>query len=323
MHFSRIIVAAFLFATTGLCHAQADYPGKPVRIIIPYAAGGGVDAVARLVAKGLGSALGQNFIVEARPGGNTVIGAETVARSAPDGHTLLLSGGSTMTLLPLTQPRLSFNPLNDFVPIGQVSRVPFFLAVSSALPYKTARDLFEDPKTRDGSLGYASNGIGSMSHLGAEMLLQRAGAKMIHAPYNGFVPAISDLVSGRVIMMMADLGPLGGQLRGGSLRLLAVASPQRSPFMPEVPTLAEAGYPGAEFEVWLGLYAPAKTPHEIVTKLTTALNTVLATPAMRDEFAKLGQDASYADPDAARQRIVAEQKAFAPAARAANLIPKE
>lgn len=181
-----------------------------MRIIIPYAAGGGVDAV---------------------------------ARAAPDGHTLLLSGGSTMTLLPLTQPRLPFNPLSDFAPIGQVSRVPFFLAVSSTLSYKTARDLFDDPKTRDGSVGYASNGVGSMSHLGAAMLLQRAGARMIHSPYNGFVPAISDLVTGRVIMMMADLGPLSGQLWVGSLRLLAVAPPQRSPFMPEVPTLAEAGYP--------------------------------------------------------------------------------
>lgn len=155
MQFPRIIVAVFLFAATGLCQAQADYPAKPVRIIIPYAAGGGVDAV---------------------------------ARAAPDGHTLLLSGGSTMTLLPLTQPRLPFNPLSDFAPIGQVSRVPFFLAVSSTLSYKTARDLFDDPKTRDGSVGYASNGV-------------------------------------------------------GSLRLLAVAPPQRSPFMPEVPTLAEAGYP--------------------------------------------------------------------------------
>lgn len=323
MQFPRIIVAALLFAATGLCQAQAGYPAKPVRIIIPYAAGGGVDAVARLVAKGLGSALGQSFIVEARPGGNTVIGAEAVARAAPDGYTLLLSGGSTMTLLPTTQPRLPFNPLNDFAPIGQISRVPFFLAVSSSLPYKTARDLFEDPKTRAGSMGYASNGIGSMSHLGAEMLLQRAGATMIHAPYNGFVPAISDLVTGRVVMMMADIGPLSAQLRGGALRLLAVASPQRSPFMPEVPTLAELGYGGAEFEVWLGLYAPARTPREIVSRLSAELSKVLSAPALQDEFSKLGQESAYTDPDATRKRIQAEQKAFAPAARAANLIPKD
>lgn len=323
MQFPRIIVAALLFAATGLCHAQAGYPARPVRIIIPYAAGGGVDGVARLVAKGLGSALGQSFIVEARPGGNTVIGAEAVARAAPDGYTLLLSGGSTMTLLPTTQPKLPFNPLNDFAPIGQISRVPFFLAVSSSLPYKTARDLFEDPKTRDGSMGYASNGIGSMSHLGAEMLLQRAGATMIHAPYNGFVPAISDLVTGRVVMMMADIGPLGAQLRGGALRLLAVASPQRSPFMPEVPTLAELGYGGAEFEVWLGLYAPARTPREIVSRLSAELRKVLSAPALQDEFAKLGQESAYTDPDATRKRIQTEQKAFAPAARAANLIPKD
>lgn len=319
MRLFRLVIAAALSAAVSAGHAQNSYPSKPVHIVIPFAAGGGVDAGARLVAQALGTAMGQSFIVEAKPGGNTVIGAESVARAAPDGYTLLLTGGSTMTLLPLTQARLPFDPLTDFAPIGLVSRLPFFLTVSATQPYKTAKELFSDAKMRDGSLAYASNGIGSMAHVGTEMLVQSAGAKMIHVPYNGFTPAISDLVTGRVILVMADLAPLNAQIKDGKLRPLAVASEKRSPFMPDVPTLAEAGYPGNEYEVWLALYAPAKTPRAVLDKLSTELNKVLSNPATREAFAKLGHESEYASPDAIRKRIQAEQKAFAPAVRAAGL----
>ncbi|MGA0571486.1 Bug family tripartite tricarboxylate transporter substrate binding protein [Variovorax sp. VNK109] len=319
MKFFRLVTAALVSAAAFTAHAQDNYPNKPVRIVIPYAAGGGVDAAARLVAQSLGTAMGQSFIVEAKPGGNTVIGAEMVARAAPDGYTLLLTGGSTMTLLPLTQAKLPFDPLNDFAPVGLVSRLPFFLTVSATQPYKTAKELFSDPKVKDGSLAYASNGVGSMAHVGTEMLVQSAGAKMIHVPYNGFVPGIADLVTGRVIMVMADLAPLNAQIKDGKLRPLAVASEKRSPFMPDVPTLAEAGYPGTEYEVWLALYAPAKTPRAVLDKLSAELNKVLSNPAARDAFAKLGHDSEYASPDVIRKRIQTEQKAFAPAVRAAGL----
>lgn len=319
MKFFRLAAAALAFGVALSSHAQDSYPNKPVRIVIPYAAGGGVDAAARLVAQSLGTAMGQSFIVEAKPGGNTVIGAEMVARSTPDGYTLLLTGGSTMTLLPLTQAKLPFDPLADFAPVGMVSRLPYFLTVSSTQPYKTAKELFSDPKIRDGSLAYASNGIGGMAHVGTEMLVQRAGAKMIHVPYNGFVPAISDLVTGRAIMMMADLAPLNAQIKDGKLRALAVASEKRSPFMPDVPTLAEAGYPGAEYEVWLALYAPSKTPRPVLDRLSAELDKVLSNPAVREAFAKLGHDADYVAPDLIRKRIQAEQKAFVPAVRAAGL----
>jgi tripartite-type tricarboxylate transporter receptor subunit TctC len=314
-----LAIATVLSAAALAGHAQDNYPHKPVRIIIPYAAGGGVDAAARLVAQSLGTAMGQSFIVEAKPGGSTVIGAEMVARAAPDGYTLLLTGGSTMTLLPLTQAKLPFDPINDFAPIGMVSRLPFFLTVSSTQPYKTAQELFSDPKVRDGSLAYASNGVGSMAHVGTEMLVQSAGAKMIHVPYNGFTPAISDLVTGRAIMVMADLAPLNAQIKDGKLRPLAVASEKRSPFLPNVPTLAEAGYPGTEYEVWLALYAPAKTPRAVLDRLSSELNKSLVNPATREAFAKLGHDSEYVAPDAIRKRIRAEQKSFAPAVRAAGL----
>jgi tripartite-type tricarboxylate transporter receptor subunit TctC len=311
--------AALLCAAALTGHAQDNFPSKTLRIVIPYAAGGGVDAAARLVAQALGDAMGQSVIVEAKPGGNTVIGASTVARAAPDGYTLLLTGGSTMTLLPLTQAKLAFDPLKDFAPVGMVSRLPFFLTVSSTQPYKTVKELFADPKTKDGSLAYASNGVGSMAHVGTEMLVQSAGAKMIHVPYNGFTPAISDLVTGRAVMVMADLAPLSGQIKSGGLRPLAVASQKRSPFLPDVPTLAEAGYPGTEYEVWLALYAPAGTPAGVLKRLSGELEKALSTPATREAFAKLGHESDFVGPEAIRQRIQAEQKAFAPAVRAAGL----
>jgi tripartite-type tricarboxylate transporter receptor subunit TctC len=303
-------------------HAQ-DYPNKPVRIVVPYAAGGGVDSAARLVAQHLSTALGQNVVVDPRPGGGTVIGTEAVARAAPDGYTLLLAGGSTMSLLPLTHPtRLPFEPLTDFAPVGMVSRLPFFMVTSSALPYKSVKELMDDAKAKAGQLSYASNGIGSMGHVGTEMLVQSAGAKMVHVPYNGFAPALADLITGRVSFVMADLGPLRGQLQAKTLRPLAVASKQRSEFLPDVPTLAEAGYPGNDFEIWLGLYAPAGTPPAVLQRLSAEVSRYLASPAAKEAFAKLGHEADPGGADVVRQRITNELKAYAPVAKAAGLGPK-
>lgn len=311
---------ALLVAAVG-CVAQAqDYPNKPIRIIVPYAAGGGVDAAARVVAQHLTTVLGQSVVVDARPGGGTIIGTEAVARAAPDGYTLLLTGGSTMSLLPLTHPgKLPFEPLADFAPVGMVSRLPFFLVTASTQPYKSVRELLDDAKAKGGSLSYASNGIGSMGHVGTEMLVQAGGAKMVHVPYNGFAPALSDLITGRVSMVMADLAPISGQLQAKTLRPLAVASKQRSSFMPDVPTLAEAGFPGNDFEIWLALYAPAKTPAPVLARVSSELSKYLATPAAKEAFTKLGHEADAGGGEVVRQRIVNEQRAFAPAAKAAGL----
>lgn len=319
MKLLRLALAALALATS-LCAGAQDYPARPVRVVIPYPAGGGVDAAARLVAQALSGAMGQPFVVESKPGASTIVGSDAVARAAPDGYTVLLTGGSTMSLLPLTSTtKLPFNPLTDFEPIGMVSRMPFFLVTSGSQPYKSVKDLMEDAKAKDGALSFASNGRGAMGHVGTEMLLQAAGVKMIHVPYAGFAPAMSDLVTGRVSMLMADLSPIAGQLQAGKLRALAVASPQRAAFLPDVPTLAEAGYPNSNFEIWLGLYAPAKTPKAIVDRLSAELSRYLATPAAREAFAKLGQEADADNGSVVRSRIVAEQKAFEPVVRAAGL----
>lgn len=315
MQLIRLLIAALALACSA-AFAQ-DYPTRPIRIVIPYAAGGGVDAVARIVAQQLSSALGQNVVVEAKPGGSTVIGADLVAKAPPDGYTLLLTGGSTMSLLPSTHPtRLPFDPLTDFEPVGMVSRLPFFLVTSSKEPYKSVKELMQAARDKAGALPYASNGNGSMGHVGTEILLQAAGVKMIHVPYQGFAPALSDLLTGRVSMVMADMGAIGGQLAAGTLRPLAVASAQRARFLPDVPTLAEAGYPNTDFEIWLALYAPAKTPKEVIARLGNELGKFLATPAARDAFAKIGNEPDAGSGEVVRARIASEQKSFAPAAKA-------
>lgn len=318
----KILLACLACALPFMSFAQ-DWPAKPVRIVVPYPAGGGVDAAARLVAQHLSTVLGQSVLVEPKPGGGTVIGAEMVSRAAPDGYTFLLTGGSTMSLLPHTHPgKLPFDPLQDFAPVSMVSRLPFFLITSPTNNYSTLKDLVADAKSKPGRLPYASNGVGSMGNVGTAMLTQSAGVDMIHVPYQGFPPAISDLVTGRVVMVMADLAPVKGQIQAGSLRALAVASNQRSRFMPDVPTLAEAGFPGNEFEIWLALYAPAKTPSAIVTRVSQEMKKYLDMPSTKEAFSKLGHESDSAGPEVVRQRIESELKAMLPVVKSAGLLNK-
>ena len=322
-YFLKKFLLACLACALPLISFAQDWPAKLVRILGPYPAGGGVDAAARLVAQHLSTVLGQSVLVEPKPGGGTVIGAEMVSRAAPDGYTFLLTGGSTMSLLPHTHPgKLPFDPLQDFAPVSMVSRLPFFLITSPANNYSTLKDLVADAKSKPGRLPYASNGVGSMGHVGTAMLTQSAGVDMIHVPYQGFPPAISDLVTGRVVMVMADLAPVKGQIQAGTLRALAVASNQRSRFMPDVPTLAEAGFPGNEFEIWLALYAPAKTPSAIVTRVNQEMKKYLDMPSTKEAFSKLGHESDSAGPEVVRQRIESELKAMLPVVKSAGLLNK-
>lgn len=297
-----------------------EWPSKSVRIVVPYPAGGGVDAAARLVSQHLSTVLGQSVVTDPKPGGGTVIGTEFVARAAPDGYTLLLTGGSTMSLLPLTHPgKLPFDPLADFVPVGMVSKMPFFLITSTQQGHAQLKDLMGEAKSKPGRIPFASNGMGSMGHVGMAMLLQKAGVDMIHVPYQGFPPAIADLVTGRVSLVMADLAPVKGQLQAGTLKAWAVASAGRSKFMPDVPTLSELGYGGVEFDIWLALYAPAKTPPAVIQRLSQELSKWLDLPTTREEFGKLGHESEFAGSAAVRKRIESEQQSLLPVVKAAGL----
>lgn len=315
------VMAAFTLAS-GITHAQ-PYPAKPVRLIIPYPPGGGAEGAARLLANHLGQALGQAFVLDSRPGGNTVIGAEAAAKSAPDGYTLFLTGGSTMSIQPFVfAGKLPYDPLGDFTPVGMVSRFPFFLVASSALQVGSLKDLVAMARAKPGQLSYASNGSGSIAHLGMEMLKKATGMELLHVPYKGFGPALPDLLSGRVSVMMADLAPVGEQLRAGKLKALAATSTVRSAFLPEVPTIAELGHPGYEIDVWFGLYAPVRTPADIVAKLNGAMRAYLAGPEAKEAFGRLGHETAPSSPEEVRAKIIAEHKTYSEAVKAANLKPE-
>ena len=322
----RRLALLLLLAAAGSAFAQdgrAVWPAKPVRLIIPYPPGGGAEAAARFLANHFTQAFGQSFLIDNRPGGNTVIGAEAAAKAAPDGYTLFLTGGSTMSVQPLVfAGKLPFDPLGDFAPVTMVSHFPFFLLVPASLQVNSLADLVAYVRARPGQVSYASNGSGTMAHLGMEMLKQATGMDLLHVPYKGFAPALPDLLSGRVGVMMADLAPVGQQLRAGSLRALAATSAQRSAFLPEVPTVAELGNAGYEIDVWFGLFAPAKTPAEIVAKLNADAVKYLSSPAAKEAYGKVGHETVHSTPEAVRNRIAAEQKAFARAVKDANLKPE-
>lgn len=313
--------AIFAVAALASAFAQAQgYPSKPVRVIVPYATGGGSDAAARLVSNHLSQAFGQTFIIDARPGGNTVIGTDAVAKAQPDGYTLLFTGGSTMSVQPfLFSGTLPYDVLRDFVTIGMVSRFPFFLVVPASLPANSLQELVALAKASPGKLSYASNGSGSMVHLSMEMIKQATGMDLIHVPYKGFAPAMPDLISGRVTMVLADVAPIGQLVRAGSLKVLGTTSAQRSSYWPQVPTIAEQGIPGFDIEIWFGMYAPAKTPEDIILKLNAEMRKYLSSPEAKEAFAKIGMDSAPSTPEELRARIIAEQKVFSKAVKDAKL----
>jgi tripartite-type tricarboxylate transporter receptor subunit TctC len=318
----RKLLAILLLAAAGSAVAQA-WPAKAVRVIIPYPPGGGAEAAARFLANHLTQAFGQSFVIDNRPGGNTVIGAEAAARSPADGYTLFLTGGSTMSVQPFVfAGKLPYDPLADFAPVSMVSRFPFFLVVPAALPAQSLAELVALVKGKPGQLSYASNGSGSIAHLGMEMLKLATGMDLLHVPYKGFAPALPDLLSGRVAVMMADLAPIGAQLKAGSLRALGVTSRERSGFMPEVPTIAELGNPGYEIDVWFALYAPAKTPADILARLNAETRKYLMSAEAKEAYGKVGHEPAPSSPEEVRARIFVEQKAFAKAVKDANLKPE-
>ena len=318
----RLAALLLALALSGGAFAQA-WPARPVRVIVPFPPGGGAEAAARFLAGHFAQAFGQSFVIDNRPGGNTVIGTEAAARAAPDGYTLLLTGGSTMSIQPLVfAGKLPYDPLVDFAPVTQVSHFPFFVVVPASIGVGSLAELVAYAKERPGQLSYASNGSGTMAHLGMEMLKQATGMDLLHVPYKGFGPALPDLLSGRVTVMMADLAPVGQQVRSGALRALAATSRERSSFLPEVPSVAELGNPGYEIDVWFGLFAPSRTPAEIVARLNAEAARYLASAEAKEAFGKVGHEPLPSSAEAVRARIAAEQKSFARAVKEAGLRPE-
>jgi tripartite-type tricarboxylate transporter receptor subunit TctC len=276
-------------------HAQ-PYPSRPIKIIVPYAAGGAVDIVARTIGQPLAEALTQPVIVENRPGAGANIGMEMVAKATPDGYTLLMASNGIATNMALF-PELAFDGRRDFAPIAKIGYAPLVIVVPASSSAKSLKDLIAMAKAEPGKLTYASAGNGSSGHLAGELLKSTAKVDLLHVPYKGGAPAITDLLGERISFMPINPVEVTAQIRAGRLRALAVASDKRFPLLADVPTAAEAGLPGYEASVWWGLVAPAKTPPEIVRQLNAETNKALANPAIANKLGELGVVVTPGTPD--------------------------
>lgn len=268
---------------------QEGFPKKPLRLIVPYAAGGGTDLVMRAVAPGMAKALGQPVIVENRPGGGTINATEVAVRAAPDGYTLLAVGAPIYlnTALGIKTP---YDPLKDLAPLSLLVNNPGLLLVSSKVAAKDVKELVALSKSTPKGLNYGSAGTGSIGHLGGELLKAKLGLNMLHIPYKGSAPVLADLMGGQVDVAVDAMIPSGLQVKSGKVRALAVMTKQRSPLLPNVPTLAEAGYPGLEFGATFGLMLPANTPKSIITQLHAALMKSIRQPDTSKQLINMGYE---------------------------------
>ena len=277
-------VAVFAFGTV---HAQAPaYPVKPVRIIVPYAAGGNVDVNARILGQKLTESLGQQVLVDNRAGAGGIIGSEFVAKSAPDGYTLLFAAAGNHTINPSLYPKLPYDTVRDFAPISLIARVALILVVHPSLPPKSMKELITLAKARQGEINVASGGNGTAGHLALELMMAMSGTKFRHIPYKGNAPGLADTIAGQTSMMIDTLSTSLAYVKAGRLRALAVTSQQRASLLPAIPTMAEAALPGYEAAVYIGLLAPAATPRDIVNRLSNEVARFAQNPEIRPRLAE-------------------------------------
>jgi tripartite-type tricarboxylate transporter receptor subunit TctC len=279
------IVAAL--ATTPNASA-VDYPVRPIKLVVPYAAGGPTDVLGRLVADYLGRDLKQTVIVENKPGAQGAIGAEAVARADPDGYTLFVAAGSIIVLNPMLYKKLSYDPVKDFRMLALVTDLPVVMEVHPSVPAKTVAEFVAYAKQNPGKLNFGSAGTGGTIHLAGEMFKQMAGIEMTHVPYKGAGPALTDLLSGNIQVMFDSMGTALPPVKAGLLRPLGVSSTQPSPDLPDVPTIAESGYPDYTVSVWYGIVAPSKLPDEIAQKISASLDRALNDDTFRASLEKIG-----------------------------------
>ena len=315
----KTLLALALAFVLGTAHAQG-YPTRVIRIVVPYAAGGNTDLTARLISGRLGEVLGQQVIVENRPGGGTNIGSELVARAPADGHTLLMGGASNAINMTLYRD-LPYDTVKDFAPIVLCVKGASVLAVQPSLP-KTLAEFIVLARSLPGKLNFASTGPGSSTHMAGELLKQMAGIDIVHVPYKGNAPAVADALGGQVEMVFSGVPALPPHLQSGRLRALAIGSLRRFPAIPDVPTFDEQGLRGYESTTWFGLMAPARTPREIVARLNVEVGRILAGRELGDRLVREGLEASAGTPEQFSQYINDEIAKYARLVRLAQLKPE-
>jgi len=287
--FFLAIAAAIALAVPGLASGQA-YPAKPIHFIVPYPAGGPLDTVARLLGQKVSESVRQPVIVENKPGAGGNIGADLVAKSPPDGYTILMGAVATHAINPTLYAHIPYDPVKDFAPVTQVASTPNVLVVNPSLPVASVKEFIAYAKAHPDALNFGSGSTGSAGHLAGELFKAMAGVRMVHVPYKGAGPAMQDLIGGRIQLMFDNLASSLAQMRAGRVKALAVTTAKRSALAPELPTIAESGLPGFDISTWFGVFAPGGTPRDIVERLHAEFVKALADPAVRETMLKLGAE---------------------------------
>jgi len=308
----RGLLAALLAMLAIPVLAQQAYPNKPIRLVVPFPAGGGTDIIAREVAQKLSTTLGWTFVIDNRPGSGGNLGVDTAAKAAPDGYTLALGQTSNLAINPALYSKMPYDPVKDLAPVGLVASAPLVLVVAADSPYKTLADVVNASKAKPGSLNFASPGNGTVAHLASELLQKTAGVKFIHVPYKGMAQAATDVIGGQVQLYMSSVPTLLGHIKNGKMRAIAVTSVKRVDDLPQVPTVAESGYKGFEAVTWFGVVAPAAVPKDIVLRLNTELNKALQTADVKKKLGDQGAAVLGGTPEQLGALIKAEITRWAP-----------
>ena len=314
------LLFGILFSFCGLLAAQ-EYPTKPIRVIVPLTPGSGADIAGRIVAARMGEHWKQPVIVENRPGAGGQIGTAAVVKSEPDGHTLLVQS-SSHSANPAIYKSLPYDPQKDLADVAILGKTPYVMVSAGSGPHRTLKDLVAAAKAKPGELAFASAGVGTSTHLSAEYFVGLAGLKMTHVPYKGSAEAIQDVLAGRVAFYMAPVNVAIGNVKEGKLAGLGLSQRSRSELLPQVPTIAEQGYPTFEVTLWFGMWAPSGTPIPVVQKLNAAINAIVLEPAVKEQFAKLGIQPAPMNRDDFAKFVRSEIEVYRKIVRAANIEPQ-
>jgi len=319
---ARRLLAAFIGATAALAsiHTGAAYPDKPIRLVVPFAPGGGTDTIARTLAAAMSTELGKQIIIDNKPGAGTILGTDAVAKSAPDGYNIVIATFAH-AVNPSLVPKLPYAQDKAFAPITLIGKGPNVLVVRADSPYKTVKDIVDAARAKPGTLTYASQGNGTSAHLAGEMLTNLAGIQMTHVPYRGAGPAITDLMGGQVDMIFGTAAAVSPFVQSGKLRAIAVTSPQPSPSLKGIPTIA-ATVPGYAVESWYGLYAPAGTPPDVIQKLSAAAKKAARSPEFAKRIEQEGLEVTASDPAELDRYVKAEEVRWRKIVKENNIKPE-
>ncbi|HVE51131.1 MAG TPA: tripartite tricarboxylate transporter substrate binding protein [Casimicrobiaceae bacterium] len=315
----RLAATAFAVTFASIATAQTNYPDKPIRLVVPFAPGGVTDTSGRLIADGLSKRLGQQVIVDNKPGASGNIGTQMVASAAPDGYTLVLAFDGTMVINPHVFASVPFDTLRDFAPVGKIGDATLILVAYPGFPAKTLKEVIDIAKKDPKGVSYGTSGVGGTPHIAGELLAQRTGAKLVHVPYKGGGQAMSDALGGNIPLVYTAVAGAVSHVKSGKLAAIAVSSRQRASSLPDVPTFIEAGLPDFEASSWVGILAPAKTPRAIVERLNRELNALLASPEIIERLEQLGIAATPGTPEQYGEQMKRDLARYGTVVKAAGI----